>query len=54
MTDPNRPIVKMTRIDDFLPLPGELVIPDETVKVTLFLKKSSMDFFKHQAITKIK
>lgn len=39
----------MTRIDDFLPPPEELVIPEETVKVTISLSKSSVDFFKHQA-----
>lgn len=39
------PIGKMTRIKDFLLPPNELVIPEETVKVTLSLKKSSV---KHQ------
>ena len=49
MVDLNKPIGKMTRVDDFLPPPGKLVIPEETIKVTLSLKKSSVDFFKHQA-----
>jgi hypothetical protein len=49
MTDLNKPIGKMIRIDDFLPPPENLVIPEETIKVTLSLKKSSVDFFKCQA-----
>jgi len=48
-TESNRPIGKMTRIDDFLPPPEELVVPQETVKVTIALSKSSIGFFKHQA-----
>ena len=48
-TDVNKPIGKMTRIDDFLPPPEDLVIPQETMKVTLLLSKASIDFFKHQA-----
>lgn len=47
--DLNMPVGKMTRIIDFLPPPGELIIPEDTVKITLSLKKSSVDFFKHQA-----
>lgn len=45
----NKPIGKLTRIHDFLPLPEELVLPQETIKVTLSLKKSSVEFFKHKA-----
>ncbi len=48
-TDPNKPYGKMIRIQDFLPPPQDLVVPEETVKVTISLKKSSIDFFKHQA-----
>ncbi|MFZ2602386.1 MAG: CopG family transcriptional regulator [Candidatus Omnitrophota bacterium] len=47
--DRNKPIGKMARIIDFLPPPEELIIPEETVKITLSLKKSSVEFFKHQA-----
>ena len=36
-------------VKDFLPPPDQLVMPDETVKVTLSLTKSSLDFFKRQA-----
>lgn len=47
--DPNMPIGKLTRIKDFLPPPDQLVFPEDTVKVTLLLSKSSVKFFKHQA-----
>ncbi len=33
-------------INDFLPKPEELVFKEDTVKVTLNLSKSSIDFFK--------
>jgi len=46
MADLNKPIGKMTKIDDFLPPPEKLVMPEETIKVTLSLKKSSVVFFK--------
>lgn len=49
ISDANKPVGKMIRVDDFLPPPEELVIPQETVKVTISLSKSSIDFFKHQA-----
>ena len=47
--DKNMPIGKLTRVKDLLPPPEELAIPEETVKVTLSLKKSSVDFFKYEA-----
>lgn len=43
------PIGKLTRIKDFLPPPSELIEPEETVKVTISLKKESIKFFKRQA-----
>ncbi len=43
------PIGKLTRVKDFLPPPGALVVSDETVKVTISLKKKSVEFFKHEA-----
>ena len=49
MHDFNKPIGKMKRIKDFLPRPEELVMPEETVKITIALKKSSVEFFKHKA-----
>ena len=47
--DINKPLGKMTRVDDFLPPPSELVTPEETVKITISLNKSSVDFLKRQA-----
>lgn len=43
------PIGKLKKINDFLPPPDELVLPEETVKVTLSLTKSSVEFFKREA-----
>ena len=36
-------------IPDFLPSPEELVLKDETIKVTISLSKMSVDFFKKEA-----
>ena len=36
-------------VEDFLPSPEELALKDETVKVTIALSKSSIDFFKNEA-----
>jgi hypothetical protein len=47
--DNDLPVGKMTKVDDFLPPPGELVIPKESIKVTLLLSKPSIEFFKRQA-----
>ena len=47
MVYPDMPVGKLTQIKDFLPPPDQLVLPEETVKVTL--TKSSVDFFKNQA-----
>lgn len=49
MSNINRPIGKLTRVDDFLPPPEKLVIPEDTMKVTISLKKSSVEFFKRVA-----
>lgn len=43
------PIGKLTRIRDFLPPPAELATTEETTKITISLKKSSIEFFKRQA-----
>lgn len=43
------PIGELRRVDDFLPPPAKLAIQEETVKVTLRLSQSSIDFFKQQA-----
>lgn len=36
-------------IADFLPAPGQLVLKDDTVKVTIALSRRSVDFFKGEA-----
>jgi len=45
----NEPIGKVKVISDFLPSPEELVLKDETVKVTIALSKTSVEFFKKEA-----
>lgn len=49
MPEANLPIGRLTRVKDFLPPPEKLVLPEETIKVTLLLSKSSVEFFKRQA-----
>lgn len=44
------PIGNLTRIKDALPPPEKLVVPEETVKVTLRLSKWSIRFFKRKAV----
>ena len=45
----NEPMGKVRVVADFLPSPEELVLKDETVKVTISLSKASVDFFKKEA-----
>jgi predicted DNA binding CopG/RHH family protein len=45
----NEPMNNVEVIADFLPSPEELAFKDETVKVTIALSKSSVDFFKREA-----
>lgn len=45
----DEPMGRIKLIDDFLPSPAELVLKEETVKVTLALTKESVDFFKRVA-----
>lgn len=45
----NEPIEEIQIVEDFLPKPGDLILKDESIKVTLALSKSSIDFFKQQA-----
>lgn len=40
---------KVKVVEDFLLSPEELALKDETVKVTIALSKSSIDFFKNEA-----
>ncbi len=45
----DEPIGKVRIISDFLPTPKELALKDETVKVTIALSKTSVEFFKKEA-----
>ena len=45
----DEPIGRVRVIPDFLPSPEELALKDETVKVTIALSKTSVDFFKKEA-----
>jgi predicted DNA binding CopG/RHH family protein len=45
----NESIAKVKLVEDFLPSPEELVLKDETIKVTISLSKASVDFFKKEA-----
>jgi predicted DNA binding CopG/RHH family protein len=45
----DEPIGKVKVVSDFLPSPVELVLKDETVKVTISLSKTSVEFFKKEA-----
>ena len=40
---------KLERVEDFLPTPDKLAVPEETAKITISLNKSSIAFFKYQA-----
>ena len=49
-SDPDFPSGKLIEVPNFLPPPGELVFPkDDTVKVTIALKRASVDFFRDKA-----
>ena len=41
--------LKMEVVEDFLPPPEELVLKQDTVKVTIGLSKPTIEFFKTQA-----
>lgn len=45
----NEPINNVKIIDDFLPPPQELVLKEDTVRVTLMLSKGSINYFKREA-----
>ncbi len=45
----NEPMGELRIVKDFLPSPDQLVLKEDNVKVTILLKKSSIDFFKKQA-----
>lgn len=48
----DEPIGKIKIIPDFLPSPEDLVLKEETTKVTLSITKSSLEFFKRMAKSK--
>jgi predicted DNA binding CopG/RHH family protein len=43
------PIGELRVIKDFLPPPDQLALKEENIKVTIALKKSSIEFFKKEA-----
>ena len=45
----DEPMGRLRVIKDFLPPPGQLVLKEENVKITISLKKSSVEFFKKEA-----
>ena len=45
----DEPMGELRVIKDFLPSPDQLVLKEENVKITISLKKSSVDFFKKEA-----
>lgn len=47
--DIDMPIGELKEVADFLPPPSQLILPEDTVKVTLSLTKTSIEFFKRQA-----
>ncbi|MBI5747232.1 MAG: CopG family transcriptional regulator [Nitrospirae bacterium] len=45
----DEPMGRLRVVKDFLPPPDQLVLKEENVKVTIALRKSSIDFFKAEA-----
>lgn len=45
----DEPLGKVEVVRDFLPSPEELAFKEDTVKVTIALSKSSVEFFKREA-----
>ena len=45
----DEPMGELRIIKDFLPSPDQLILKEENVKITISLKKSSVDFFKREA-----
>lgn len=45
----DEPMGEFRVIKDFLPPPDQLVLKEENVKITLSLRKSSVEFFKKEA-----
>lgn len=49
IADSDMPIGKLIKIKDLLPPPAELAKAEKTQKITIALKKSSIEFFKREA-----
>ena len=45
----DEPMGELKVTQDFLPPPDQLVLKEENVKITISLKKSSVEFFKKEA-----
>jgi len=45
----DEPMGDLRVVKDFLPPPDQLVLNEENVKITISLRKSSVDFFKKEA-----
>ena len=45
----DEPLGKLEVVPDFLPSPEELAMREESVKVTISLSRTSVDFFKSEA-----
>jgi predicted DNA binding CopG/RHH family protein len=45
----NKHLGKVKIVEDFLPRPNELVLKEDTVKVTLLLSRGSLEYFKREA-----
>jgi predicted DNA binding CopG/RHH family protein len=45
----DEPMGELRVVKDFLPPPDQLVLKEENVKITISLKKSSVEFFKKEA-----
>jgi len=44
----DEPMGELKIINDFLPSPDQLILKDNNIKITIALKKSSVEFFKHE------
>ena len=45
----DEPLGELALVTDSLPSPGELVLKEENVKITIALSKESIDYFKAEA-----
>ena len=45
----DEPMGELRVVKDFLPSPARLVLKEENVKITIALKRSSVEFFKKEA-----